>query len=36
MANENATKIQLRHDSSANWFANNPILAQLRTRNVIE
>lgn len=28
MANENATKIQLRHDSSANWFANNPILAE--------
>lgn len=28
MANENAAKIQLRHDSSANWFANNPILAE--------
>lgn len=28
MANENATKIQLRHDSSANWFANNPILGE--------
>lgn len=28
MATDTATKIQLRRDSSANWFANNPILAE--------
>lgn len=28
MATDTATKIQLRRDSSANWFANNPVLAE--------
>ena len=28
MNNEEATQIRLRNDTSANWFANNPILAQ--------
>lgn len=28
MATDTATKIQLRRDSSANWFAKNPVLAE--------